>query len=371
MKTIIVIPVFQAMNSLEKISLKQAIRIFREEPICFVAPMSFDASEVSTYGNYKIERFDDGYFENTGTYSGLLLDARFYERFSAYDYLLVYQLDAFVFCDELPYFCSLGYDYFGAPWPLTEIDRQTTGNPVGNGGLSLRHVRHTISLLRSCRKIIERDWLPDQLGEDAFFGWAGMQSELGYKTAPLDVARRFSLECDVQHVFCRLSEETLPFGIHKWYQRDLQTWRPYIERRGYRIDPSDSHIRWTTSWDDRMDRMKTWAMRQRVAKRGNPQRMQTVLQSIFPMNRPLYLRGRGEVSNRIQSFLKRAQFQWAGVLDRGMIVPDADAFFLIASTRYENEIQEELMAMGRVPGRDFLTVREFEDRFLQKYYART
>lgn len=42
MKTIIVIPIFQAMNALEKISLQQAVRIFGEESICFVAPLSFD-----------------------------------------------------------------------------------------------------------------------------------------------------------------------------------------------------------------------------------------------------------------------------------------------------------------------------------------
>ena len=33
MKTVVVIPIYQEMNDVEKVSLRQAVRIFREEPI--------------------------------------------------------------------------------------------------------------------------------------------------------------------------------------------------------------------------------------------------------------------------------------------------------------------------------------------------
>ena len=38
-------------------------------------------------------------------------------HFLEYQYMLIYQLDAFVFEDKLDYFCELGYDYIGIPVP--------------------------------------------------------------------------------------------------------------------------------------------------------------------------------------------------------------------------------------------------------------
>lgn len=44
-----------------------------------------------------------------------MLEADFYRRFGKYKYMLIYQLDAFVFSDKLLDFCEMGYDYIGAP----------------------------------------------------------------------------------------------------------------------------------------------------------------------------------------------------------------------------------------------------------------
>lgn len=372
MQCIVVIPVYQPMNEMEKISLRQAVHIFRNEPLCLVAPASLDLFEYRTYGDFRVERFDDQYFRKITTYTKLLLSEGFYERFSAYRFLLIYQLDAFAFRDELPYFCSLGYDYFGAPWPLMEGARRLTGNPVGNGGFSLRHVGHTIAVLRRYHEVLERDWLSraDPHGEDLFFGWAAMQEGSDYKTAPLDLAMTFSLECDVRHAFRHLDEDHLPFGIHKWYQMDFQTWRPQIERCGYRIDPSDPHIRWTTTQDKRRERIWRWAMWQHLPKVGDPMRMHALVREILPSGQPLYLRGHGKVAQKVQAFLKRARICWAGVLEQGMPLPEKTAFLLVASTKYEAEISAELMQAGRKEGRDFLTSWELEDRFVRKYYGR-
>ena len=46
-------------------------------------------------------RFSDHWFHRVSTYNKLMLSLDFYVRFSAYGYLLVYQLDAWVFSDEL------------------------------------------------------------------------------------------------------------------------------------------------------------------------------------------------------------------------------------------------------------------------------
>ena len=49
------------------------------------------------------------------SYSDYVLSSEFYDTFKAYDYMLLYQLDAFVFEDRLMEFWELKYDYIGAP----------------------------------------------------------------------------------------------------------------------------------------------------------------------------------------------------------------------------------------------------------------
>lgn len=369
MKTIVVIPVYQAMNELEKVSLQQAVRVFEQEPICLAAPRSLDVSEYLSYGSFLIERFDDYYFRNIATYSELLLDVSFYERFSVYDYLLIHQLDAFVFRDELSYFCSLGYDYIGAPWPLNRFSHRMSGSAVGNGGLSLRHVHHSLNVLKKYRERIQREWLPQAalIGEDIFFAWAALQEEADFTTAPVSVAKRFSLECDVHHVLRHLTVETLPFGIHKWYQMDLAVWRPYIERYGYHIDLEDPHIRWRTSRDAQLLRIFPWGVR-RLMRSGSLERMQDAMQTALPLDRAIYLRGTGKVGKQLRAFLESMHVMIAGTLEQGDCLPDAEEIILIASTKYEDAIQKELVQAGRVHGRDFLKAMEFFEKFLRCYY---
>src|SRR5262249_48921760 len=85
------------------------------------------------------------------------LSDEFYDRFSNYGHVLLYQLDAFVFSDKLLDWCSANYDYIGAPWidnssiallapPPSLLRRLLLKNKtdftrvVGNGGFSLRKV---------------------------------------------------------------------------------------------------------------------------------------------------------------------------------------------------------------------------------------
>jgi hypothetical protein len=50
------------------------------------------------------------------TYSQLLMSKEFYELFIEYDYIIIYQLDCFVFKDSLENWLYTGFDYIGAPW---------------------------------------------------------------------------------------------------------------------------------------------------------------------------------------------------------------------------------------------------------------
>lgn len=113
-RVIIVIPIYKkSLNANEAKSLAQCQKVLHQYPIIFVAPESLEADFIPTEN--KVERFDDAYFKSPKTYNKLLINPLFYERFIAYEFMLIHQLDAYVFKDELEKWCQKGYDYIGAP----------------------------------------------------------------------------------------------------------------------------------------------------------------------------------------------------------------------------------------------------------------
>lgn len=136
------------MEGTEKASLIQCSRIFggRRE-IVLAVPEKLDCSlYLKIIPSARIERFDDKFFVSVSSYSHLLLTPAFYQRFSAYDYMLIYQLDAWVFRDELDEWCAKGYEYIGAPFLLKHGRYEKI--IVGNGGFSLRRIDAMLRVLQ-------------------------------------------------------------------------------------------------------------------------------------------------------------------------------------------------------------------------------
>ncbi len=144
----ILIPIYKsALTDREKESFLQCLHVLKAYPICLVAPESLNTSLYMTLSkacnvNLTISHFNHKYFENVYAYSQLLLNRNFYQHFKDCDYILIYQLDGFVFRDELNAWCKKGYDYIGAPW-FKNYGSNENGDKlwkVGNGGVSLRRV---------------------------------------------------------------------------------------------------------------------------------------------------------------------------------------------------------------------------------------
>ena len=74
---------------------------------------------------------------------------QFYRAFSAYEYILIYQLDCLVFASNLKEWCRKGWDYVGAPWLNSPDDPAQGFLAVGNGGLSLRRVTSALAVFNS------------------------------------------------------------------------------------------------------------------------------------------------------------------------------------------------------------------------------
>lgn len=154
-KVAVVIPVYKAApNANEQQALYQCLNILGKHPIVLVCPQSLDVGFYQSIAkrhqaSLNVQRLSDQYFKGISGYNHMLMSTTFYRAFKTYRYILVYQLDAWVFRDELDYWCGLGYDYIGAPW-FENYGTYKDGNKlwaVGNGGFSLRRIQYFLDLL--------------------------------------------------------------------------------------------------------------------------------------------------------------------------------------------------------------------------------
>jgi hypothetical protein len=125
--------------------------------------------------------------KNSYDYNAILTRKDFWNRYSEYNRVLIFQHDSGLLREGIDEF--LEWDYVGAPW----YDGAPWAHPQnkgGNGGLSLRNPRMMIAILNKFR------YPPMQGNEDVFY--VHHLEEVGGKLAPYEVCKKFSCET----VFC-------------------------------------------------------------------------------------------------------------------------------------------------------------------------
>lgn len=260
-KVAVVIPVYKtALEDYEVISLRQCCRILGAYPLILIKP---EQLSIETYlpffenSNLHMESFPDHFFKDIKGYNQLMLSAAFYERFLDYDFMLIYQLDAFVFKDELVFWCQQGFDYIGAPWIERykwkdkflsslhyRLNRKAPNsnlptllqfyNRVGNGGFSLRRIEKFYNLCKTERERIDFYNAHNDskfFNEDVF--WSLEVNRLRKRLYIPDhmKAIRFSIEQQPE-LAMEFMGDVLPFGLHG-INVYPDFWRPYIHREGH------------------------------------------------------------------------------------------------------------------------------------------
>lgn len=244
----VVIPVFKGvLDPYEGIALKQCMTVLQDHPIYFVGPAGLQPEYMNEQAVSL--NFPPKFFEGIAGYNRLLLSREFYESFLQYRYILIHQLDAFVFRDELNHWCSRGFDYVGAPWidahwhasfrirrslPLwMRIRHLVMGDKdrsVGNGGFSLRRIGAFLSILAR----LQGKASEFELNEDMFWSIIAPNYCRAFNIPQQEEALQFSYETAPRECH-RRNGGRLPFGCHAWWKYDIEFWRPIFSDHGYAI----------------------------------------------------------------------------------------------------------------------------------------
>jgi hypothetical protein len=270
MSNVIVIPVYQsAISEWEMKSFEQCCKVLSKHTLCLVTYAELDCTvyeEIAAANGVHLprENFDCSYFKGLQVYNKLMISRAFYQRFARYDYMLIYQLDAFVFRDELDKWCMKDYDYIGAPWFDNYMSYEEGAKlwKVGNGGFSLRRVKTFIDILSEKKPILQyralyeryksyplrvRYWcvfkallgwhntigyyVGEYMDQEDLF-WTQYIPSLGFKIkipSPQQ-AMAFSFERSPAYLY-KQNNQQLPFGCHAWKKYDYETfWCELIKK---------------------------------------------------------------------------------------------------------------------------------------------
>lgn len=271
MNPAIVIPVYKKeLSETEKRSVINTLRVFSGYSVIMVCPDQLSVQWYEQLPNpglpLKFIRFSNVFFSSINGYNRLLLTQAFYRSFSGFSHVLICQTDAWVFGNQLEYWMSQPYDYFGSPIITAKIPGGVDFMPQGgNGGFSLRRVKSHIRVLKKL-KIMESPgavvtyyrrfhsgpalWfrfpfiLFRMLGyrnnskyytrhfganEDMFWSKKAMLIDTSFKPAPVEMEIAFAFEKEPSALYA-LNQNRLPFGCHAWEKYEPEFWREHIYR---------------------------------------------------------------------------------------------------------------------------------------------
>jgi hypothetical protein len=278
-KSAIVIIIHKSeISHFEKESFIQCNKIFNNHDIILVFPLVLNISAYTSINNNLIKLpINEGWLKDYESFNRLKINFWFYKKFNCYRNILFYELDAWVFHDELDFWIKSDFDYIGAPWLTVTQHNNVVFKGVGNGGFSLRNVSKHLKLIRSLRLIsclknfekfndfgiipqlfkllyltinsikTESDLENNFTGQEDIFWTQDLPKILidfnskskilkflykilifkEFKVADFNSAYKFSFEMYPEKLY-ELNDNKLPFGCHAWQKYNPEFWELHI-----------------------------------------------------------------------------------------------------------------------------------------------
>ena len=334
--------------------LRQLFIILGKYDICFIVPDSLRISIQCKYPASRIETFNEDYFSNVYKYSELLLDLSFYKKFSNYEYMLIYQTDAFVFQDKLTTFVEEGYDFIGAP--VAKEYWAHLNNRIGNGGFALRKISTVCDFLKNKDKYI-KDWreeYPEENPvtilqyEDMFFAYC-MEKNIEHIHIPtVERALDFSIDYNINGIFNNLSQH-IPFGCHRWYKYRCKEWWGIISRYGYELS-DEVKIKY---FKNNYDFEKRILIEGICAKSFSKNQIKRIRNSFYS-DKEVIVWGYGSTGKKVEQVLRAVNIPIYAIVDSdsnvaGAVRPSRGLFssntfpIIVCSKMYQNEIMRVIL----------------------------
>lgn len=260
----VIVPVYkESISEAERFSLNNTIRVFERRNIVIIAPVSLKGFLEREYTNKKLvfKYFPGSYFSGISGYNSLMMSRFFYKSFSS-KYLLIVQLDALVFNDDLDYWCAKEYSYVGSPLfvGLSKPSKPLQFFHGGNGGFSLRKIDDFVKVLSTPRHmpnfyttnfIAKRQFnyweglktlahkfifaysfnpLLPKVNEDIFWSVLVPKYCDFFKVASSQESVAFGFDAEPNYLY-ELNNSQLPFGCHAWEKYDKNFWLGLSEKR--------------------------------------------------------------------------------------------------------------------------------------------
>lgn len=259
---VIVIPIYKRITSkYEIMSFKRIVKVFCNRDIRIVSPESnhkYITELCDGQNNIDFELFENKYFKSIKGYNRLLMSKEFYKRFEFYTFMLICQLDVYVFKDELNLWLNKRYDNIGAPifrgYSMPSAVFQEIGN---NGGFCLRNIQKCIKVLDCIKfryfsittilRIKEKpilklfrffrdgllfnynvNKLKPIINEDIFWSVIVPIEIKSFKSCPPNEAMYFAFDANPKYLY-KKTNNNLPLAIHGWWRYDLEFVKKLIQ----------------------------------------------------------------------------------------------------------------------------------------------
>lgn len=266
---VIVIPIYKNYSDLtigEKKSLQRSLEVFENNDLVLLVSDSISISSYKSCLKNKIlyKCISNSHFYNTDTYSKLLISSYFYSLFNSYKWMLICQLDAYVFKNVLhSYVDRNDFFFIGAPVVNTNIKDWENQTWVGNGGFSLRRIDECIKVSQKLEfiktklnifpsfllmgnsfisgvfrltlekifkikfnKFLLRYLNGYKVNEDIFWCLWVPTFLTNFKISDIYTASRFSFETSPKEMYNSILQ--MPMGCHAWEKYDPDYWSKYI-----------------------------------------------------------------------------------------------------------------------------------------------
>jgi hypothetical protein len=253
-KVKVIIPIYRCdLTKHEEESLKNTMNKLSNHPIVFLKPENVDLSSLAqSYPEAEIINVSTDWLgtkKGIAGYNEMMMSAKFYSMFSDCEFIFICHIDAWIFRDELDYWCDMGYDLIAAPWPARpyyklfpfkqyfnlkrrlnkgKVIHCSMYDKIGNGGLCLRKVKPFIKACEEYGKEIamfkEKSLTNELYNEDLF--WALIPKNISYPS--VETALKFSY--DLKPALChKLNNHQLPMACHGYTKKSRLTfWSDFI-----------------------------------------------------------------------------------------------------------------------------------------------